>query len=272
MPLNILIIGGTGVGKSSTINAIYGKNKVKIGTNANPETQSIQECQISKNITLYDSPGLGEGSQKDKTHMNKIHNLLTQKDEYGNAKIDLALVIIDATVKGLGQEYSTIQYLLKTLGNTSRILIGLNKCDCVLSERFFDRQNNKLGEKQEEFLRDKIADLQTRIKTDTGLDLGNEDIICYSAGFYNEEMGIQDKPYNIVALEKLILTKIPSQKRVIQAVEESQHAHNPSEKKGFWNHIKDFCDWIIENPNKSLPIAFKMYKFGIKIFGKLFTK
>ena len=62
IPLNILLMGGTGVGKSSTINAIYGANRVEVGTGARPQTQEIQECQISKNITLYDSPGLGEGS------------------------------------------------------------------------------------------------------------------------------------------------------------------------------------------------------------------
>ncbi|MDY5821178.1 MAG: GTPase [Helicobacter sp.] len=66
IPLNILLMGGTGVGKSSTINAIYGANRVEVGTSARPQTQEIEQCQISKNITLYDSPGLGEGSEKDK--------------------------------------------------------------------------------------------------------------------------------------------------------------------------------------------------------------
>ena len=140
IPLNILLMGGTGVGKSSTINAIYGANRVKVDTSARPQTQEIEQCQISKNIILYDSPGLGEGSEKDKQHMEKIHKLLTDTDENGNAKIDLVLVITDASVKGLGQEYETIKYLLKTLGDSKRILIGLNKCDCAVSERYFDRE------------------------------------------------------------------------------------------------------------------------------------
>lgn len=116
MPLDILIIGSTGVGKSSTINAIYGDNRTKIGSGAKPQTQEIQECKISRNITLYDSPGLGEGSEKDRQHMQKIHKLLTKKDWNGNAKVDLALVIIDATVKGLGQEYETIKIPVKNHG------------------------------------------------------------------------------------------------------------------------------------------------------------
>ena len=84
--------------------------------------------------------------------MNKIHKLLTEEYENGNAKIDLTLVIIDSTAKGLGQEYETIKYLLKTLGDSKRILIGLNKCDCAVSERYFDRDNNELSKEQEKFL------------------------------------------------------------------------------------------------------------------------
>ncbi|EMF1843400.1 50S ribosome-binding GTPase [Campylobacter upsaliensis] len=245
IPLNILIIGGTGVGKSSTINAIYGANRVKVGSNPNPQTQEIEQCQISKNITLYDSPGLGEGSEKDKQHMEKIHKLLTDTDENGNAKIDLALVITDATVKGLGQEYETIKYLLKTLGDSKRILIGLNRCDCAVSERYFDRENNKLGKEQEQFLQDKVADLQKRIKTDTGLSLGKDEIVYYSAGFYDENTQTQDNPYNIVQLEKMVLSKIPKQKRVVQATEESENAHD-SNQKGFWNYVIDFVDVVTD--------------------------
>ena len=42
IPLNILLMGGTGVGKSSTINAIYGENRVEVGTGARPQTQEIE--------------------------------------------------------------------------------------------------------------------------------------------------------------------------------------------------------------------------------------
>lgn len=241
IPLSILIIGGTGVGKSSTINAIYGENRVKVGSNPNPQTQEIEQCQISKNLTLYDSPGLGEGSEKDKQHMEKIHKLLTDTDENGNAKIDLALVIIDATVKGLGQEYETIKYLLKTLGDSKRILIGLNKCDCAVSERFFNRKDNKLGEQQEKFLQEKVADLLMRIKADTELSLGKNDIVYYSAGFYDENTQTQDKLYNISQLAEMILNKIPRKKRVVQETEVKDDVRD-DDKKSFWDSVLDFID------------------------------
>lgn len=264
IPLNILLIGGTGVGKSSTINAIYGANRVKVGTSARPQTQEIEQCQISKNITLYDSPGLGEGSEKDKQHMEKIHKLLTDTDENGNAKIDLVLVITDATVKGLGQEYETIKYLLKTLGDSKRILIGLNKCDKAVSERYFDRENNKLSKEQEQFLREKVADLQARIKADTGLSLMGDDIVCYSAGFYDESTRTQDKPYNIVQLEKMILSKIPKQKRVVQRTEESENAHDSSQND-FWDNVMDFVDVVTDH----IPVVKDIKKAGKKIWDTL---
>ncbi|WP_104746488.1 GTPase family protein [Helicobacter bilis] len=262
IPLNILLMGGTGVGKSSTINAIYGENRVKVGTGARPQTQEIQECQISKNITLYDSPGLGEGSEKDKQHMEKINKLLTDTDGNGNAKIDLVLVITDASVTGLGQEYETIKYLLDTLGDSKRILIGLNKCDCAPSERYFDRKNNKLGKKQEQFLEDKVADLQARIKADTKLSLGKDDIVCYSAGFYDEETQTQDKPYNIVELEKMILRKIPKQKRVVQSVEESMELRDSSSGGGFWDSVIDFVDMVTDH----IPAVRDLKKAGKKLW------
>ena len=261
IPLNILLMGGTGVGKSSTINAIYGENRVEVGTSARPQTQEIEQCQISKNIILYDSPGLGEGSEKDKQHMEKINKLLTDTDGNGNAKIDLVLVITDASVKGLGQEYETIKYLLKTLGDSKRILIGLNKCDCAVSERYFDRENNKLGQEQEQFLQDKVADLQKRIKTDTGLSLSKKDIVCYSAGFYDESTQTQDNPYNIVQLEKMILSKIPKQKRVVQAAEESENAHDSSQND-FWDNVMDFVDVVTDH----IPVVKDIKKAGKKIW------
>ncbi|MCI5968123.1 GTPase family protein [Helicobacter sp.] len=266
MPLGLLIIGGTGVGKSSTINALYGENKAKVGLHANPETQEIKEFKISKNITLYDSPGLGEGSEKDKQHMSKINALLQEKDSDGYAKISLALVVIDASVKGLSQEYATITYLLKMLGDTKRILIGLNKCDCALSERFFDRENNMPGKEQEQFLQEKVADLQMRIQRDTGLRLNTDDIVWYSAGFYDGSK--QDKPYNIAALEKLILDKLPKHKRVVQTTEESEEASGGG--KGFLDYVIDLVDVVTDH----IPVLSTIKKVGKGIWdalGKFFS-
>lgn len=263
IPLNILIIGGTGVGKSSTINAIYGENRVKIGTNPNPQTQEIEQCKISKNITLYDSPGLGETRDKDTAHKRKIDAPLSETDSNGFAKIDLVLVIVNATVKGLGEEYQMIDYLIKRLGDTKRILIALNKCDCVVSERYFDRANNKLSKEQEEYLAKQVADLRKRIKESTGLELAENDIVCYSAGFYDENTQKQDEPYNIMKLEESIISKLPKQKRLVQQVEESAYITNHNREGSFWGNVVEFVETAVDI--LPLPATIKtIAKAGIK--------
>lgn len=136
------------------------------------------------------------------------------------------------------------------MGDTSCILIGLNKCDSVVSERYFDRENNKLSPQQEDFLKEKVEDLRFRIKEDTGLELESDDIVCYSAGFYDEYEKKQDKPYNIELLAAIIMSKIPKQKRLVQEVEEKDEVRKERERSrkesSFFDNIINFADAITD--------------------------
>lgn len=55
--LNVMIIGPTGVGKSTLINAIFGSKKAETGS-GKPITRRIQEYKINENFYIYDSKGL----------------------------------------------------------------------------------------------------------------------------------------------------------------------------------------------------------------------
>ena len=80
--INILITGATGCGKSSTINALFGTEKAKVGQGVNPETMDMNKFELN-NIVLWDSPGLGDGKEADRRHAKNIIDKLYEKDSDG---------------------------------------------------------------------------------------------------------------------------------------------------------------------------------------------
>lgn len=59
MPLDVLLVGATGLGKNSTLNAIFGYMVAKVGDGANPETQNISPHKLYDFLRIHDPAGLG---------------------------------------------------------------------------------------------------------------------------------------------------------------------------------------------------------------------
>lgn len=55
--LNVLIVGKTGVGKSTLINAVFGDEVAETGS-GKPVTQEIKKIEVNKNFSIYDTKGL----------------------------------------------------------------------------------------------------------------------------------------------------------------------------------------------------------------------
>ena len=180
--INLMITGGTGVGKSSTINALFGREISSVGIHAEPETMEISRYELNDKITLWDSPGLGDG-KKDPEHARKIVELLHRKDSEGAYLIDLVLVLADAASRDLGTTYSLISdVIVPNLGDENdkktRIIAALNKCDVVMP-RHWNYSTSTPDDVLMRELEDRADILRRRIKQTTGVDV---ETMYYSAG------------------------------------------------------------------------------------------
>lgn len=240
--INILITGATGCGKSSTINALFGDNVAKIGQSVNPETMDMQQYVLNNNLILWDSPGLGDGKEADLKHIQNIINKLQEKDDEGNALIDLVLVILDGSSRDLGTSYQLInEVVIPNLGeNTKRLLVAINQCDMAMKGRYWDDEKNCPEELLVQFLDEKVESVKKRIQEATGEEI---EAIYYSAG-YKDGDGEQ-YPYNLSKLLMFIAKHTKEEKRVLyqRAQNKNKEAWARNDGKQNYNsEIKDLLD------------------------------
>ena len=205
-----MITGATGVGKSSTINALFNTEKAKVGVGTDPETMEITRYELD-NLVLWDSPGLGDGKEADNRHAKNIINKLYEKDEHGNLLIDLVLVILDGSTRDLGTSYELInEVIIPNLGENKegRILIAINQADAAAES------------------------VKRRIKEATGLEVSP---IYYSAGFKFEDMP-QTPPYNLAKLLYYIIEHTPKEKRLV-------YAENMNTDRRMWKDNDDYKNY-----------------------------
>ena len=211
--VNIMIAGATGSGKSSTINALFNMEVAKVGVGVDPETDSITEYQL-ENLTIWDTPGLGDGVKRDERIKRLIIKKLNEIDDECNPLIDMVIVIIDASSKDLGTSYDLINnVLIPCLGMNDandRIILAINQSDMAMKGNHWDSEKNEPDDVLKAYLKKKAESIQSRIKDGTGINIKP---ICYCAG-YKEEGGKQRKPYNLNKLLYYIIKAIPKEKRM----------------------------------------------------------
>ena len=210
--VNIMLVGATGAGKSSTINALFDMSVATVGVGVDPETKDIERHDLNGNLTIWDSPGLGDGVDTDKLHITQIVKKLSETDENNELLIDLVLVVLDASSKDLAVSFDVINNtLIPCLGEENhRILIALNKCDMAKSGRYWNNKENTPEDSLVDFLIEKVNSVKRRIYDATGVEV---EPVFFSAGYSDGEE--KQSSYNLTKLLYYILQAVPAEKRLV---------------------------------------------------------
>ena len=250
--VNIILVGATGSGKSSTVNALFNMDVAKVGVGVNPETDLITSYEL-ENLTIWDTPGLGDGVKNDEAYNKMLVDKLSELDKNGNPLIDLVLVILDASSKDLGTSYDLINnVIIPCLGEDkeNRVIVGLNQADVAMKGKHWDYEKNEPDEVLLDFLKKKADSVQARIKEGTGLNIKP---VFYCAG-YKEDGEEQCKPYNLTKLLYYIINSIPREKRIALAenintdkdnwlFDDEEREYKDGIKSSIWDSIKT-CVWL----------------------------
>ena len=130
-----MVTGVTGAGKSTTLNTFFRNMLPKVGDGVDPETMELDAYSLNDYLRLWDTPGLGDGVDKDEIHKKKITELLNKTytsdgREYGF--IDMVLVIIEGTNRDMGTTYKILNDVIVPNISKYRILVLINQADIWL--------------------------------------------------------------------------------------------------------------------------------------------
>ena len=125
-PTHIAIIGKTGVGKTSTINALFGTDwKISHVRAATKEEQVFIYESDRGRLKISDLPGFAEDIDTEKLHEEIYKRVLSE--------CDVALLVLKADTRDMLDVQRTLRDVIgRSLNNLSkRIVIGLNQVDLV---------------------------------------------------------------------------------------------------------------------------------------------
>jgi hypothetical protein len=200
---DVMVTGVTGAGKSTTLNRLFEKEVASVGSGVEPETMGLESYMLNKSFRLWDTPGLGDGMQKDKEHAKKLIDLLYKSYGEKNGYIDMVLVVIEGSNRDMGTTYKLLNEIIVPNFQKERILVAINQADMAMKGRYWDGINHKPYPKLKAFLEEKAHSIQKRVKEATGVEI-------MKPVYYSAEYG-----YNITALMDMFIDNMPTQKRLL---------------------------------------------------------
>lgn len=137
LQLQILVCGQTGIGKSSLVNSILRRELCKVGDPGKraeggefaPETTQVTASEGNLNgiiVTIWDSPGLQDGCNKDDVYLKEIYEKCSN--------VDLVLYCVDmTTTRWTSSEETTLKLMSEKFPSSfwSKCLLILTKANMV---------------------------------------------------------------------------------------------------------------------------------------------
>lgn len=188
-PLDVMVTGVTGAGKSTTLNTIFKKNVATVGNGVDPETMDLDSYSLNDVFRLWDTPGLGDGVANDEIHKRKLVDLLYKTyslDENIYGWIDSAIVVLEGLNRDMGSTYTLLNEVIVPNIQADRILVVINQADMAMKGRHWNKETNRPDEVLVDFLERQALSIQNRVKEATGVTIRKP--VYYSAEYgYNIE-------------------------------------------------------------------------------------
>lgn len=201
-PLDVLVVGATGTGKSSTINALMGRDVALVGNGTDPMTQTVSHYAADKYLRLHDCAGLGDSPTNDMRHKLKIRKILREKVSPDVHLIDMALVVLDGSSRDLGTAYEVLQNVVLRDLHPSRVVVAINRADRAMKNRGWDAWANCPSASLLAHLEDQAIQVQKRLSLATGHQITKP-------VYYSALLG-----YNLNALLDHFIAHVPRQLRM----------------------------------------------------------
>ena len=203
-PLDVMVTGVTGAGKSTTLNSFFQKTVAKVGDGVDPETMELDSYALNNFFRLWDTPGLGDGKEADRNHKRKMVDLLfktytSNSQTYGF--IDMVLVVIEGSNRDMGTTYTLLTEVIVPNIQSDRIFVVINQADVAMKGHHWNSSSNTPDRTLLTYLDNMAVSIQRRVKEATGISI-------MKPVYYSAEYG-----WNVQAVFDFIIDNMPSEKR-----------------------------------------------------------